>query len=191
MFPRVVIICAVLVVLPFLDSVFGQEVHAICNVQPDPKSSQKVTGSIKFVQAPGQQMSIDVDISGLDPVDAGTPDVKFLHGFHVHEYGDTTGGCTSTGGHFNPRGVSHGGPTDAVRHPGDFGNLKQDPSGQIVTSFHDPVATLFGVESIIGRAIVLHGGVDDLGKGGDAGSVANGNAGPRLGCCVIGYAKNV
>ena len=38
---------------------------------------------------------------------------------------------------------------------------------------------------IIGRAVVLHSGTDDLGLGGDDGSLATGNAGSRLGCCAI------
>ena len=45
---------------------------------------------------------------------------------------------------------------------------------------------LWGDDHIIGRAIVVHGGEDDLGDGGDEGSKANGNAGPRVACCVIG-----
>jgi len=31
-----------------------------------------------------------------------------LHGFHVHEYGDLTDGCTSFGGHYNPFERTHG-----------------------------------------------------------------------------------
>lgn len=41
---------------------------------------------------------------------------------------------------------------------------------------------------VIGKAIVVHAGEDDLGLGtgeAEASSLANGNAGARVGCCVI------
>ena len=38
------------------------------------------------------------------------------HGFHVHEYGDLSDGCTSAGGHYNPRGVKHGAPYENKRN---------------------------------------------------------------------------
>lgn len=37
----------------------------------------------------------------------------------------------------------------------------------------------------------MHAGADDLGRGGDAGSIASGNAGSRVACCVIGRAKDM
>ncbi|KAA3670540.1 uncharacterized protein DEA37_0003065, partial [Paragonimus westermani] len=40
----------------------------------------------------------------------------------------------------------------------------------------------------IGLALVIHTRTDDLGRGGDAGSLATGNSGPRLTCGVIGRA---
>jgi Cu-Zn family superoxide dismutase len=36
------------------------------------------------------------------------------HGFHVHQLGDLSGGCKSTGGHFNPLEVGWGGDTNRV-----------------------------------------------------------------------------
>jgi hypothetical protein len=38
-----------------------------------------------------------------------------LHGFHIHEFGDTRDGCKAAGGHYNPEGMTHGGPGDTVR----------------------------------------------------------------------------
>jgi len=48
-----------------------------------------------------------------------------------------------------------------------------------------PRFELEGKNSIVGRAVVLHAGQDDLGQGGDDGSVATGNAGARVACCTL------
>ena len=47
---------------------------------------------------------------------------------------------------------------------------------------------MWGNHSIIGRSIVIHEKKDDLGRGGNKGSLASGNAGARIGCCTIGLA---
>ena len=46
-----------------------------------------------------------------------------------------------------------------------------------------------GDRSIIGRTMVIHADVDDLGKGGHELSKSTGNAGGRLACGVIGLSK--
>ena len=81
--------------------------------------------------------------------------------------------------------VTHSGPVSAVRHVGDLGNVLADSAGEVQMEVVDRVAGLRGDQSILGLALVLHEGEDDLGQGGDAGSLATGNAGGRAGCCLI------
>jgi Cu-Zn family superoxide dismutase len=114
------------------------------------------------------------------------------HGFHIHEFGDTTNGCMSTGPHFNPAGKKHGAPTDEERHAGDLGNVVATADG-CEWEMEDSQIPLSGPNSIVGRAVVIHELEDDLGKGdsseiGTQGktSCTTGNAGARLACGVIG-----
>lgn len=114
---------------------------------------------------------------------------KGLHGFHVHEFGDNTNGCMSSGPHFNPHKKEHGAPCDENRHLGDLGNLTASGDGPTAVEICDNKITLFGENSIIGRTVVVHADPDDLGKGGHELSKSTGNAGARIGCGVIGIAK--
>ena len=108
------------------------------------------------------------------------------HGMHVHEFGETScGDGTCTGGHFNPFGVDHGGPDAEVRHVGDLGNVEAGEDGTASYSRTDTVIELdmSSKACIIGRAIILHAGEDDLT------SQPTGAAGARLAAGVIGIGK--
>ena len=48
------------------------------------------------------------------------------------------------------------------------------------------MVSMFGPNSIIGRATVLHRDTDDLGQGNNPESTLTGNSGPRIACGVIG-----
>ncbi|KAG2009937.1 Cu/Zn superoxide dismutase [Coprinopsis cinerea AmutBmut pab1-1] len=112
-------------------------------------------------------------------------DANSLRGFHVHQAGDTSQGCGSAGPHFNPLNKKHGGPTDKERHVGDLGNIQTNEEGVAILDFQDKVISLNGPFSIVGRAVVLHAGTDDLGRGGHNDSLTTGNAGGRSACGVV------
>lgn len=111
------------------------------------------------------------------------------HGFHIHEFGDNTNGCTSAGPHFNPNKKEHGAPDADIRHVGDLGNVEADANGVAKINITDSLISLNGANSILGRTVVVHADVDDLGLGGHELSKTTGNAGARLGCGVIGFAS--
>ncbi|XP_034484166.1 superoxide dismutase [Cu-Zn] [Drosophila innubila] len=150
-------------------------VKAVCVINGDAK------GTVFFEQeAEGSPVKVTGEVNGLAPG---------LHGFHVHEFGDNTNGCMSSGPHFNPYKKEHGAPTDGDRHLGDLGNITASGDGPTPVNISDSQITLFGENSIIGRTVVVHADPDDLGKGGHELSKTTGNAGARIGCGVIGIAK--
>ncbi|KAF9046612.1 superoxide dismutase [Panaeolus papilionaceus] len=139
----------------------------------------KVTGTVLFEQEQANgKVKVSGKIRGLDP--------NALRGFHIHKSGDLTNGCISAGPHFNPFAHTHGGPSDTNRHVGDLGNIKTDDAGDADFVLYDKQISLNGLTSIVGRAVVVHGGVDDLGKGNNPESLLTGNAGARVACGVIG-----
>ena len=135
-----------------------------------PTEGNDLQGTVTFIQTP-EGVRVQANLTGLS---AGTE-----HGFHVHQYGDCSASDgTSAGGHFNPHGADHAGPFAASRHVGDLGNSE---------ATYDRVDTQLAFEgesSIIGRAVIVHGGTDDLS------SQPSGAAGPRIACGVIGIAAD-
>ena len=139
-----------------------------------PAKGQSVSGVVKFEKADGGT-KISWEISGLTPGN---------HGFHIHEFGDCN--CDDlkcAGGHFNPDGKKHGGPTSPERHVGDLGNIAADAKGVAKGEMVDKMLTLSGDHSVVGRAVILHAKEDDLTTD------PAGNAGDRIASGVIGIAK--
>ncbi|KAH1066967.1 hypothetical protein J1N35_031954 [Gossypium stocksii] len=141
------------------------------------KGDSKVEGVVTLTQEDDGRTTVNVRVTGLTPG---------LHGFHLHEYGDTTNGCMSTGAHFNPNRMTHGAPEDEVRHVGDLGNIVANADGVAEATIVDKQIPLSGPSAVIGRAFVVHELEDDLGKGGHELSLTTGNAGGRLACGVVG-----
>ncbi|AOW29003.1 superoxide dismutase [Cu-Zn] [Candida albicans P57072] len=146
------------------------------------RGDSKVQGTVHFEQeSESAPTTISWEIEGNDP--------NALRGFHIHQFGDNTNGCTSAGPHFNPFGKQHGAPEDDERHVGDLGNISTDGNGVAKGTKQDLLIKLIGKDSILGRTIVVHAGTDDYGKGGFEDSKTTGHAGARPACGVIGLTQ--
>ena len=135
-----------------------------------PTKGQDVQGTVLFNQQ-GNSTQIVGEVRGLTPG---------KHGFHIHEFGDLrSDDGTSAGGHYNPEGHQHGGPSDAERHVGDLGNITADQTGKAIIKM-----TVKGlqVHFILGRGLVVHAKEDDLK------TQPTGDAGGRVAVGVIGVA---
>eukprot|EP01083_Nonionella_stella_P244177 850154_1 len=141
----------------------------------DNKDEDMIRGFLNIEIKDDNYVIIVGEISGLEP--------NSIHGFHIHEYGNITDSCTSTGGHFNPYDLQHGGPNDKERHIGDLGNIEANDRGIAFIDITDEMVKLNGDVSVIGRAFVVHEGEDDLKTD------PTGGAGNRLACGVIGIAE--
>lgn len=145
----------------------------VANIEPI--GDGDVRGTVTFTRVDGG-VEVRYDLTGVPPGERG---------FHVHEgmscgpgEDGTPGGAA--GDHFNPTGAPHG-PREAAsgeRHKGDFGNITADAQGVARGSFVDPLIELGGERGIVGRAVLVHGGTDDLA------SQPAGNAGARYGCGI-------
>jgi Cu-Zn family superoxide dismutase len=145
---------------------------AMCVVHPTQGNS--VTGTVTFTKVDGG-VKVVADLQGLTPG---------KHGIHIHECGDCSAADgTSAGGHFNPMGMNHGAPMDAMRHEGDMGNILADATGKAHLEYVDKDIAFEGVTSIIGRSVIVHKNEDDLK------TQPTGNAGARVACGVIGIGK--
>lgn len=144
--------------------------HAVAELKAT--VGNNVKGTVHFHET-AKGIHVVGTFSGLTPGD---------HGFHIHEKGDCTApDATSAGGHFNPSNMKHGGPDDAERHAGDFGNITADAAGNAKFDRTDSRISFDGLESIIGRGVIVHAKADDL----KSQTPTPGNAGPRVACGTI------
>lgn len=135
-----------------------------------------VSGSLEFKSTP-EGVHITGTINGLAP--------NGRNGFHVHENGDCSAPeAKSVGGHFNPGDNAHGHPKSMPHHAGDIPNLDANAMGTAVVDVTmDGVNLGTGHESILNRAVIVHGKADDYA------TQPAGDSGPRIACGVISSRK--
>ncbi|GAA54878.1 superoxide dismutase [Cu-Zn], partial [Clonorchis sinensis] len=138
-------------------------------------------GQVHFVPLPNGRMQINGSVSGLPPNET--------LGVHVHETGDISNHCLNAGAHWSFVKRTHGGLDSKIRHDGDLGNLQTDRKGRMTFNLRVTPSQFDPTDGFIGLSLVIHEQQDDLGLGGNATSLANGNSGRRVACAVIGYKK--
>ncbi len=142
----------------------------LSSVYPD----TSVTGTIKFdADSAGKvTMSLELNI----PAKA-----RKTIAVHIHEHGDCADTAKAAHGHWNPTNAQHGKWGSSNFHYGDIGNVKLDSKGKGTLSLTTDLWSLGGTpaKNILGKSIIVHGGVDDYK------SQPAGNSGARIGCGVI------
>eukprot|EP01112_Ceratiomyxa_fruticulosa_P003245 TRINITY_DN1360_c0_g1_i2.p1 TRINITY_DN1360_c0_g1~~TRINITY_DN1360_c0_g1_i2.p1 ORF type:complete len:410 (+),score=78.01 TRINITY_DN1360_c0_g1_i2:195-1424(+) len=142
---------------------------AVC--YPFATTGNSAVGGVVFFYASRNYISVAANITGL-PSGA-------VRGFHLHEFGDiSSGDGNSEGAHYNPYNRIHNLPPSSNRHVGDMGNLcSQDASLNTYYFYNNTLLEFSGINSLIGRTVVIHGNADN------SSSVSYG---PRVAHCVVG-----
>lgn len=143
----------------------------------EPKSGSKATGTATFTEE-GTSVKLVVELTGAAPGE---------HALHIHEKGDCSDPeAKNAGGHWNPAmpPAAHGKWGTMPHHLGDIGNLTvaADGKGTLTMTTDKWAIGGGGANDITGKAVVIHGGVDDFK------TQPTGNAGNRIACGVIGAA---
>ncbi|KAK9299444.1 hypothetical protein QLX08_007475 [Tetragonisca angustula] len=166
----------IVILLGIVVATIAEQKTARVRLVPNDIKTRNVTGELILVRNEDNSVQITGRVRGL---------TEGLHGIHVHEKGDLRDGCMSTGPHFNPENVTHGGQDSPVRHVGDLGNIGASKNGEADVNIKDFVISFTGKNNIVGRAIVVHSGEDDLGKGNTTLSASTGNSGDRWACGIV------
>ena len=142
-------------------------------------------GYVLFSKCPNHKcVIVSFDLRNFSP--------RATHAIHIHEFGDLSDGCKSLGPHYNPTNETHGSIKyqKKPRHAGDLiNNFTTDDKGEFMFAYIDDKLSKVDFNDIYGRSIVIHDGIDDLGRGtgkDKAESLKTGNAGARLACGIIG-----
>ena len=161
-------------------------------------NSGNIKGNIKFHQCDdSKKTKVTFNIKGLKP--------NKMSACHIHEFGDESDGCASLGGHWNPHNTEHGHCCESFglnspsycsdnSHAGDLlNNIHSDSKGYFNYEYMDSRIQIMGdvSESIIGRSVVIHDGIDDLGLGNNKDTKITGNAGGRIACGIIAHTKSI
>ncbi|WP_434391558.1 superoxide dismutase family protein [Melittangium boletus] len=135
------------------------------------RSGSSTTGQAEFEET-SEGVKLTLNVSGA---------TEGKRGAHIHQKGDCSApDATSAGDHWNPASKDHG-PADMNHHLGDLGNIQigADGKGSLTVTKKEWKISDGSAEDIVGKAVIIHAGEDDLM------SNPSGNSGGRVACGVI------
>lgn len=135
------------------------------------KSGSDLTGTVTLTSEDGV-VTVKVQVADVTPGE---------HGVHLHVTPDCSDDVAmNAGGHWNPGAATHGAPT-GPSHSGDLGNMTVGADGKGTLTISKPEWKLEdgSAYDLLGHALVVHGGKDDLMTD------PAGNSGARIGCVAF------
>ncbi len=135
-------------------------------------------GTAKFYTLSDGKVKMDLEINMPQRADSTIA-------VHFHENGDCGNMGENTHGHWNPTNEEHGKRGSTSFHSGDIGNINLDDKGHATLSVTTDrwSASNGDAKNIIGKGIIVHGGIDDYS------TQPTGNSGARIACGVIEKVK--
>jgi Cu-Zn family superoxide dismutase len=133
-----------------------------------------VTGRVTFDTASNGKVKMNLEITVSSKAGKSVA-------VHIHEHGDCGNAGEAAHAHWNPTNTQHGKWGRGDYHLGDIGNVKLDKNGKGTLTITTDRWSLGGSaeKNIIGKAIIVHSGMDDYK------TQPSGNSGSRIGCGII------
>ncbi|XP_055500470.1 superoxide dismutase [Cu-Zn]-like isoform X2 [Leucoraja erinacea] len=125
-------------------------------------------------------LTISGEFSGLPPG---------KHGLHVHCFGDISNDWISAGPHYNPYNKTNGAQQEN-RYAGVLGIVNANEDGLAKMDLQVSHLHLTGINSIIGRTLVIHQSEDEPGKSDKEDSTIAGSEGNGVAWGVIGICQS-
>jgi Cu-Zn family superoxide dismutase len=169
---RIALIATLLILAAYLFAADSPQTapQAVAVIAPTTQGTAK--GTVTFTQTPDGKLKVVADITGLKP--------NSKHGFHIHEGTEVGPDGMKAAGHYNPEKHKHAGPDAPEHHAGDLGNLVADENGKAHLEITlDDIFITGDKNNVVGRAVIVHAGEDDLK------TQPTGNSGARIGGGVI------
>ena len=146
--------------------------HAVADLKS--LTDTTLNGTADFTAEPDGKVKMEIELTIPQKANKSVA-------VHIHANGDCGDMGKAAGGHWNPTNAQHGKWGTSSYHSGDIGNVSLDMNGKGSMELETDLWSLGGEmkTNILGKAIIVHGGVDDFV------SQPAGNAGARIGCGVI------